>query len=282
MPNEAEPFDRPAAPAGDVVERLRQIHRENELLFARLVKGEERFRALARSVWAVQEEERRRVARELHDGLGQTLTALKIRLERLGARVSGRGVDGAAELAAELASTVELAGEALAEARRLAHLLRPQMLDDLGLYPALRWLGRALGEWTGFGVTLDLAGDRSEDPDERLDPEIETLAFRVVQEGLTNAIKHSGAAGAWVRVERREESLRLRIADRGSGFDPAGVLLGSESAAGFGLRGMRDRVELAAGRFELRSRAGEGTELEVELPLAAPAREADSGAGKET
>jgi signal transduction histidine kinase len=83
-------------------------------------------------------------------------------------------------------------------------------------------------------------------------------------------------------VERREESLRLLIADRGSGFDPAGVLVASESAAGFGLRGMRDRVELAAGRFELRSRAGEGTELEVELPLAPPARVADGGAERET
>lgn len=265
MPNEPEPLNEPAG-SGDVVERLRRIHQENERLFARLVDGEERFRALARSVWAVQEEERRRVARELHDGLGQTLTALKIRLERLGVRAaaaSGPLGDRGVELTTELASTVELAGHALAEARRLAHLLRPQMLDDLGLYPALRWLGRALGEWTGFGVTLDLPGD----PGERLDPEIETLAFRVVQEALTNAMKHSGAPGASVRVERGEGSLRLRIADRGRGLDPAAVLRGSESARGFGLRGMRDRVELAAGRFDLRSRPGEETVIEVELPL---------------
>jgi len=279
LASEAEPFDPfepPGGSAGDVVERLRRIHRDNERLFARLVEGEERFRSLARSVWAVQEEERRRVARELHDGLGQTLTALKIRLERLGLRASGRDPAAGAELAADLAATVELAGAALAEARRLAHLLRPQMLDDLGLYPALRWLGRTLGEWTGFGVVLDLVGERPGDPEERLDPEIETLAFRVVQEGLTNAMKHSGAPGASVRVERRDGALRLRVADQGRGLDPARVLRGSESAVGFGLRGMRDRVELAAGRFELRSRPGEGTELEVELPLNARAQDGES------
>ena len=282
MPSEAEPFE-PIEPAGgsagDVVERLRRIHRENERLFARLVEGEERFRSLARSVWAVQEEERRRVARELHDGLGQTLTALKIRLERLGARTAGperADRTGGAEIVGELAATVELAGVALAEARRLAHLLRPQVLDDLGLYPALRWLGRTLGEWTGFEVTLELEGARDGEPEDRLDPEVETLAFRVVQEGLTNAMKHSGASGASVRVERPAGALRLRVADRGRGLDPARVLRGSEGAAGFGLRGMRDRVELAAGRFELRSRPGEGAEIEVELPLIADPQEADT------
>lgn len=262
MPNESEPdtLDSPAGSPGDLVDRLRRIHRENKRLFERLVDGEQRFRALARAVWEVQEEERRRVARELHDGLGQTLTALKIRLERLGGRAP-------AELAAELGATAELAGQALAEARRLAHLLRPQILDDLGLYPALRWLGRTLGEWTGFEVALELPGDG----DERPEPELETLAFRVVQEGLTNAMKHSGAGGAAVTVERRAlpsgQALAIRVADRGVGLDPEEVLRGGEAATGFGLRGMQDRVELAGGRFELRSEPGEGTILEVELPV---------------
>lgn len=260
MANEADPFESPAGSPGDLVDRLRRIHRDNERLFERLVDGEQRFRALARAVWEVQEEERRRVARELHDGLGQTLTALKIRVERLGARASG-------ELADDLRGTAELAGQALAEARRLAHLLRPQMLDDLGLYPALRWLGRTLGEWTGFAVTLE----HPEEDGERLDPEVETLAFRVVQEGLTNAMKHSGAPGASVAVERRAPPpgavLAIRIADRGRGLDPEEVLRGGEGATGFGLRGMQDRVELAGGRFELRSPPEGGTILEVELPI---------------
>ena len=266
MPNEAEVRDTSAGSPGDLVDRLRRIHRENECLFERLVDGEQRFRALARAVWEVQEEERRRVARELHDGLGQTLTALKIRVERLGARAPDA-------LAAELGATAELAGQALAEARRLAHLLRPQMLDDLGLWPALRWLGRTLGEWTGFEVALEAPSDGVE----RLDPEIETLAFRVVQEGLTNSMKHSGAPGASVAVERRASPsgpvLAIRVADRGRGLDPDEVLRGGEAATGFGLRGMRDRVELAGGRFELRGAPGEGTILGVELPLPAPSGE---------
>lgn len=275
LPNEAEAREIPAGSPGDLVDRLRRIHRENERLFERLVDGEQRFRALARAVWEVQEEERRRVARELHDGLGQTLTALKIRVERLGARAPDA-------LAAELATTAELAGQALAEARRLAHLLRPQMLDDLGLWPALRWLGRTLGEWTGFEVALELpildvestVGRDAEPIGERLDPEIETLAFRVVQEGLTNAMKHSGAGGAAVTVERQVppagELLAIRVADRGRGLNPEAVLQGGEAATGFGLRGMRDRVELAGGRFELRGSPGEGTILYVELPLSDP------------
>jgi signal transduction histidine kinase len=249
-----------------LVERLRGIHRENELLFQRLVDGEQRFRSLAKAVWEVQEEERRRVARELHDGLGQTLTALKIRLERTAGR---EGVPPA--LADELGAGVDLAARALDEARRLAHLLRPQVLDDLGLFPALRWLARTLGEWTGFRVDLRL---EPEDPTEaagpgsgRLDPEVETLAFRVVQEGLTNAMKHSGVEAAAVHVERSPDRLRLEIRDRGDGFDVSEALEGDGSSAGFGLRGMRERVELAGGRFEIRSGEDEGPRLVADLPI---------------
>lgn len=272
MPERGKVEERPAAAGraggdgSDVVERLRRIHRENELLFERLVDGEQRFRALARAVWEVQEQERRRVASELHDGLGQTLTALKMRLEGLGGRAAV-----SPELAAELGKTVDLASQALGEARRLAHLLRPQMLDDLGLYPALRWLGRTLGEWTGFEVRLDLVGDVPGVPPDgegRLDPELETLAFRVVQEGLTNAMKHSGARQASVRVEHRDDGLRIEVTDSGRGFDPRAVLEASEAPAGFGLQGMRDRVELTGGRLELHSRPGEGARLVAELPSA--------------
>jgi len=269
LPNEAEPSDQAAGPAGDVVERLRQIHRENERLFARLVAGEERFRALARSVWAVQEEERRRVARELHDGLGQTLTALKIRLERL----AGEAGPEHPALAAPLAEAVEAAAQALADTRRLSHLLRPRVLDDLGLVPALKWLARTVSEWAGFAVDFEHQGVG----EERLDPDAETLLFRVAQEALNNAVKHSDAAGAALRLERSGERLSLAVRDRGRGFDPAGAA----GAAGSGLAGMRDRVELFGGRLAIDSAPGRGTEVRAELPLAAgaaAARPAGEGA----
>lgn len=247
------------APTDDLVDRVRRINRENERLFERLLEGERRFRSLARAVWEVQEEERGRIARELHDGLGQVLTALKIRLERLAGRA-----DSSPELAEEVGAAVEIAGHALAEARRLAHLLRPQMLDDLGLAPALRWLCRTLGEWTGFAVELEL---NTIEEDDRLSRDLETLAFRVVQEALTNSMKHSGTTSARVLLERRAGRLFVRISDRGDGFDPALAMAPEGRSRGFGLRGMRDRVELAGGRLQLRSRPGEGTVLEVEVPV---------------
>ncbi len=144
------------------------------------------------------------------------------------------------------------------------------MLDDLGLAPALRWLARTLGEWAGFEVTLESGLE----PESRLEPEVETLAFRVVQESLTNAMRHSGAAGARVRLERVEDRLMIEVADRGRGFDAQTVLGPAETASGFGLRGMRDRVELAGGSFRLASRAGDGTRVEVELPAAGRGAEA--------
>lgn len=252
------------------MERLRRLHRENERLFERLVEGEKRFRALARSVWDVQEEERRRVAHELHDGLGQTLTALKMRLEGLAERARHREPVAAEDLE----TMADLAGSTLGEARRLAHLLRPQMLDDLGLFPALRWLARNLDGWAGLSVALELPDER----DERLDPDLETVAFRVVQEALTNAVKHSGANGATVSVERVGGGLRLRVTDDGRGLQREQVLSRTQGATGFGLRGIRDRVELAGGRFELRTPEGGGTELEVELPVEVATR-GDVGGG---
>jgi len=174
------PLPRQSAdPMHDIVDRVRDITRANERLFARLIEGERRFRGLAKAVWKVQEDERRRLARELHDGLGQTLTALTHQLERL--REKAGGAPGAAgslppDLMDRLGDSVELARLALNESRELSRLLRPPVLDDLGLAAALSWLARTLEERTGLKVDLDL------DPfDQRLDPDLETLVFRLIQ-----------------------------------------------------------------------------------------------------
>ena len=235
-----------------VVDRVRQITVENERLFQELIAGERRFRGLARSVWSVQEAERRRLARELHDGIGQTLTALKQQVEIV-AQLAGPLPEPAA---ARLRDAVELATQALRETRELSHLLRPQILDDLGLGPALQWLSRTFQERTGTVVTLELAG-----LDRRLPTEHETLAFRLVQEALNNVAKHATAPRATVRVELAGNELRLHVEDDGRGFDPQGV-----GHDGSGLRGMRDRVELFGGHIDIQSRPGRGARIAAAVP----------------
>ena len=245
-------------PMREIVERVRAITAENERLFQQLIAGERRFRSLARAVWKVQEEERRRLARELHDGIGQTLTALKNQLELLNQETAGADPGPRARLA----DSIEIAAHALQETRELSRLLRPPVLDDLGLLAALGWLARTLHQRTGLEVEL-----RAEGLGERLDPEAETLVFRVTQEALTNVLKHAGVARAEIDLSRGPGGLRLRIADRGRGFEPDRAGGEHPDAQGCGLRGIRDRVELFGGVCRVRSQPGAGTAVEVELPL---------------
>jgi signal transduction histidine kinase len=244
----------------EIIDRVRHITRENERLFQRLIEGERRFRGLAKAVWKVQEDERRRLARELHDGLGQTLTALTNQLERLQQKLDD---PGSGELAARLAAdSVEMARLALNEIRELSRLIRPPVLDDLGLAAALSWLARTLEQRAGLHVELALTGI-----DERLDPDLETLVFRLVQEALTNVLRHAGVNRAEVAVARAGGLLELRISDDGRGFDSDATLAGRETATGLGLRGMHDRLELFGGRLEITSAPGRGTLISAVVPL---------------
>lgn len=251
-------------PMRRVVERVGRITEENRRLFEELIAGERRYRSLAKAVWQVQEEERRRLARELHDGIGQVLTALKNRLQRMVGGVSS-AEDADRELAAGLGEALSMASQALAETRELSRLLRPPVLDDLGLEAALHWLARTVAERDELEVEVRVVG-----LDGRLPRALETLVFRVTQEALTNAVKHSGAERASVELRRERSRLRLVVSDDGAGFDAEEIL--AESSTGLGLRGIRDRVELFAGAFHLDSAADGGTRLEVEL---------DVGAGEE-
>ncbi len=252
-------------PMHDIVDSVRHITRENERLFQRLIEGERRFRGLAKAVWKVQEDERRRLARELHDGLGQTLTALTNQLERLQQKLGGgdSGTPGnTGEIAVRLADSVEMARLALNESREMSRLLRPPVLDDLGLAAALSWLARTLEQRTGLRVELTLEG-----LDERLDPDLETLVFRLIQEALTNVLRHASVDRAAVAVSRDAGFVALRITDQGRGFDTDATFTGREAASGSGLRGMRDRLELFGGRLELHSGLGQGTLVSAVVPL---------------
>ena len=244
----------------EISEQVARITAENARLLERLVETERRFHRISRGVLRVQEEERGRISRELHDGIGQSLTALKIQLE-LVEREAGEENPA---LAARIAAARELAEASLAEVREMARLLRPQMLDDLGLAPTLRWLARTLEERTGVSVALEFRGG-----EERVGPGAETLVFRLVQEALTNVVRHAGVNSARVVLEIRPQSILLKVEDRGRGFDAVSVLAGNEEERGFGVRAMRDRVQSFHGRFRLDS-SPEGTVVEAEVPVDPP------------
>jgi two-component system sensor histidine kinase UhpB len=203
-----------------------------------------------------QEEERRHIARELHDEIGQILTVVKINLESLRdpARPSGAapGID----------ECVQNVDRAIQQVRALALDLRPAILDHLGLPAALRWFVDRMPE----GPTTHLA---VEDGDGKtLSPEVKTAAFRIAQEAVTNVLRHAKARNVWVSLATRPSDLELSVRDDGLGFD-LGTLRRSP-AASFGLSSMEERVRLVGGQIEIRTSPGAGTEVRACFPVTAP------------
>ncbi len=242
-----------------VLRQVEALTADNQRLLQSVVRSERRFRTLAKSVWHVQEEERRRLARELHDGIGQTLTAVANQLQRILDDARGAGNLG---LEHRLGDALEVTRGALHDTRELSRLLRPTLLDDLGLDAALNWLVRTLAERTGLSIDLQSGLD-----EERLHPDIETLVFRITQEALTNVIRHASATNVHVKLHRRGETLVLRIEDDGNGFDTQAVTDNERGGDSSGLRGMRDRAELFGGRIDLKSVPDQGTAVQMTLGL---------------
>jgi signal transduction histidine kinase len=252
------PGDVPVAGVEEIAREIARLSEDNARLLSRLSRTELRFRSISQGLLRMQEAERGRLSRELHDGVGQSLTALKMQIELL-ARTAGR--DGA-PTAESLRDLVAVADAALQEVRQISHLLRPQMLDDLGLVPTLRWLARSWGQRTGIEVRVQYDG-----PDERMDPDLETLIYRLVQETLTNAAKHSGAPVVDVALRRENAVVTVEVRDEGRGF-ALPLVGGRESEArGFGLRGLRDRVQLFGGQLVVDSAPGRGTVVRAELTV---------------
>lgn len=241
-------------------EQLTHLKQQQERLFASLASGQQQFRHLARQVWRVQEEERRRLARELHDGLGGNLTALKHQIEALELALHERP-----DLRERASAALALTATTLEDTRALSRMLRPQVLDDLGLDAALNWLARHVAGSAGFRVEVDTAnlGDT-------VDADVATLVFRLVQEALANAAKHAAASHVLVHVAQREGQLSLLVSDDGVGCDPRAALARNAEGLSGGLTGMRERVGLFGGRFNFVSAFREGTQLRVVLPLQAP------------
>lgn len=231
---------------------------ENARLYEELRRKEELRRQLLDKVISAQEEERKRVARELHDDVGQALTALVMNLGSIEGALPKR----LGELRERLAETRNLTSEALHEIRRLMLDLRPTLLDDLGLIPAISWYTETHLARARVEGQLEVVGFRGRD---RLPPQLETVLFRVVQEAISNIVRHAGARKTKIRLELKDSEVQALIEDDGAGFDMERVRRGREG--GLGLVGMEERVTLAGGTFRLESRPGGGTRLSLTLPL---------------
>lgn len=224
---------------------------QNARLFSELRVNHERLQALSLHAVDVQERERRHIARELHDEIGQMLTGVKLSLEML------RREPKAAE--ERLDHAQDLINDLMARVRELSLELRPAMLDDLGLVPALLWLFDSYSRQTGVRVAFEHTSEG-----ERYAHRVETAAYRIVQEALTNVARHAGCSDAWVRLSTANGLLRVQIDDRGRGFDAAGAMSAVRTA---GLPGMKERATLLGGQLSVSTAPGEGTRILALLPL---------------
>ncbi len=232
---------------------------ENARLYRVVQERETRLAELFRQLVSAQEGERQRIARELHDETGQKLTALAMGLAALETNLDGGEVASARRLARHLR---EVSDQAIVELRHIMSDLRPALLDDLGLTPALRSL---VHEFTMRHpeTQISFAADR---PAARLAPEYEIVLFRVAQEALNNIARHAQATQVTIRLEHRVGRVRLEIDDNGVGFDPK-TPSRHPSGSGLGLAGMQERVALIGGRWQVQSAPGQGTRITVELPI---------------
>jgi len=212
----------------------------------------------AASVIKAQEEERKRIARELHDETSQSLTGLVIGI-RMVQEIVPDSMDDVRE---RLENINDLAHATLNEVHTMAVRLRPSVLDDLGLAAALRSYAKEFSANTAIAVETQLLGMGP-----RLTPELETVLYRVVQEALTNVARHSGATRCRVSLRRKESVIQGTIEDNGQGFDSQSVMMSDEKGRGLGLHGMKERIELVGGSLEFDSRPKDGTKIFIEVPL---------------
>jgi signal transduction histidine kinase len=215
-----------------------------------------RMEGRSRQLLETQEFERRMLARELHDEIGQQLGALKLHL-----RVLGRGANDAQQIS-RLAECLEIVDATIAAIRNRALELRPSMLDDFGLQAALDWYCSRQAERSGASIEVVLDG-----LEQRPSPDVETACFRIVQEAVNNALRHGESHQIAIRLSDLDQQIALRIQDDGRGFMVPTVQAGTAGGAGFGISSMRERAELLGGSFSITSTPGVGTLVEAMIPL---------------
>ncbi len=220
--------------------------------------AEQNLRYYARQITRVQEEERKYIARELHDTTVQTLVALIYQMDNFR---SGKPVLTDGELA-KLDAIYQRMKTAVEEVRRFSRQLRPPVLDDLGLLPVLEWLKGELKKMYDMEVEIKAAGKQK-----RLQPDTELALFRIIQEALINAAKHAKVSNATVQIEYLEHSIKVSVIDQGVGFDMAGKIELLPRDGKLGLAGIVERVQMLGGSVDIDSVKGKGTAINVEIPL---------------
>ncbi len=238
--------------AGTSLRRILQLEKESQARFAEVLRTRSELQDLSARVLAAQEEERRRISRELHDEVGQALWALSLGIGNLHAALRSGDVEAALQ---QIGAIREIADANVSVVRNMSLLLRPSMLDDLGLLPALKWLAREVSRTTGVQVDIS-----AEDLPENLPEEHKTCIYRVVQEALRNSSRHSRARHARIHVRATAERLVLYVQDDGVGFDPA-------REKGLGLLGIEERVNRIKGAVLVDSAPGRGATISLQLPL---------------
>jgi signal transduction histidine kinase len=227
---------------------------------AELATANEELHGLTARLLQLQDEERRRIARELHDSVGQSLTALNMNLSSLGAHL-----DRLAKAASLVSDSTALVNDVTKDIRTISYLLHPPLLDETGLGSALKWYIEGFAERSEISVDLQLPENF-----DRLPRDLETAIFRLVQECLTNIHRHSGSPVAKIVIAKSENEVRVEVKDHGKGISPEKKpQLLTNGTSGVGIRGMRERLHQLGGTLEISSEGiGRGTTVEARLPLA--------------
>ncbi|HLK64535.1 MAG TPA: ATP-binding protein [Bryobacteraceae bacterium] len=237
------------------IRKIERLEAETAERYQEISDARAELKELSARLVQAQEEERRSISRELHDEVGQSLTGVLVEMANLSTLIRMKETESVAAKADEIKKLIE---NSIRVVRNMALLLRPSMLDDLGLVPALQWQAREVSRRSGVWVKV-----AAEQVSEELPEEHKTCIYRIVQEALHNIVKHADARDVTVTVRQEADALFLSIRDDGKGFH-------AQQERGMGLLGMQERVSYLGGSFNVESEPGHGTELTVTLPLAQP------------
>jgi signal transduction histidine kinase len=256
--NLAGMVDKRTAELAETISRLHQEiagHRRTEIA---LRKSESQLRDLSAQIIAAEEKERTRISRELHDGLGEDLTLMKLQLRSLEGSLGSDQMpvrEGCEALRRSINQIIEKVG-------RISRDLSPHLLEDLGLSAAIRSLADNFAKSHDIQVTLEIA-----DVDNLFSQDAQIMLYRIVQEALTNVGKHAAAKNVTLTIRRAGDTVSLLLADDGKGFDMEKVSAGHPSEKGLGFTFMRERAQMLRGTFALRTEEGKGTQITLTLPI---------------